>query len=221
MNNKLPITLGISGHRDLREQDKEILRQSIRKIFKFLRQHYPNNLLELISPLAEGADTLVAQVALEEKMPLIVPLPLPVAQYLLDFETPEVFTKLLKQAQTVIEMPLLDGEDNLSTYGKARTQQYVQVGAYVARQCFILIALWDGLPLEKAGGTSQVVKFKLTGKMKDFETKNTDTGPVYQIITPRKSGEPLKNIGDIRVLLPLEIQKDHAFLLKKIEHVVL
>jgi hypothetical protein len=203
-NNPSPITLGISGHRDLREQDREILRQSVRKIFQFLRQHYPNQPLELLSPLAEGADTLAAQVALEENLRLIAPLPLPQHLYEMDFGTPAVqqtFTELLKQAQ-VIELPLLDTEENLSTYGKARDQQYVQVGAYVARHSLILIALWDGLPLDKAGGTSQVVKFKLTGNMKDLDYQNAEIGPVCQIVTPRKSGEALKNVGEIRILLP-------------------
>jgi hypothetical protein len=66
-----------------------------------------------------------------------------------------------------------------------------------------LIALWDGLPLDKAGGTSQVVKFKLTGDMIDLpkEYQNADTGVVYQIVIPRKSGEALKDVGEIRVLL--------------------
>lgn len=206
MNNKLPITLGISGHRDLREQDREILRQSVRQIFQFLRQHYPNNPLELLSPLAEGADTLVAQVALEENLRLIAPLPLPRHLYEMDFGTPEVqktFSELLKQAE-VIELPLLDSEENLSNYGEARDLQYVQVGAYVASNSLILIALWDGLHLDKAGGTFQVVKFKLTGEMMDLpkEYQNAETGAVCQIVTPRKSGEALKDVGEIRVLLP-------------------
>jgi len=202
--NNTPITLGITGHRDLRQQDRQILRQSVRKIFQNIRQHNPEHPLELLSPLAEGADTLVAQVALEENLRLISPLPLPQHLYKMDFGTQadqQTFTQLLKQAQ-VINLPLLDTEKNLSTYGKARDQQYVQVGAYIARHSLILLALWDGLPLEKAGGTSQIVKFKLTGNLKDFDTQNAETGPVCQIVTPRKSGQPLKNVGDIRVLLP-------------------
>ncbi len=204
MNNKLPITLGISGHRDLRAEDREILRKSVRQIIQFIRQHYPNNPLELLSPLAEGADILVAQVALEEKVRLIAPLPLPLHLYEMDFgnqEIQETFSELLKQAE-VIELPLLDSEENLSNYGEARNLQYVQVGAYVAKNSDILIALWDGLPLEKAGGTSQVVKFMLTGDMMDLpkEYQNSETGAVCQIVTPRKSGKALKNVGEIRVL---------------------
>jgi len=196
-----PITLGISGHRDLREQDREILRQSVRKIFQKIRQHYPNHPLELLSPLAEGADTLVAQVALEENLRLIAPLPLPQHLYEMDFGTQTVqqtFTELLKQAQ-VINLPLLDTEENLSTYGEARDQQYAQVGAYIARHSQILIALWDGLPLEKTGGTSQIVKLKLTGEMKDYY-QNAETGAVCQIVTPRKSGDALKNVGEIQIV---------------------
>jgi hypothetical protein len=206
MNNKLPITLGISGHRDLREEDREIIRKSVREIFQFFRQHYSNQPLELLSPLAEGADTLVAEVALEENVRLIAPLPLPLDLYEMDFGTPAVkktFSELLKQAE-VIQLPLLDSEKNLSDYGFARDLQYVQVGAYIANNSQVLIALWDGLPLDKAGGTSQVVKFNLTGSMMDLpkEYQNAETGAVCQIVTPRKSGEVLDNVGEIRVLLP-------------------
>ena len=210
MNHKLPISFGVSGHRDLRNEDREILRKSVRKIFQVCRQHYPNHPLELLSPLAEGADTLVAQVALEENLRLIAPLPLPRHLYEMDFGTPEVqqtFSELLKQAE-VIELPLLDSEENLSTYGDARNLQYVQVGAYVARNSQILIALWDGLPLDKAGGTSQVVKYKLTGEMIDLpkEYQKAETGVVCQVVTPRKSGEVLHNVGEIRVLGDGEIK---------------
>jgi len=210
MNNK-PLTLGITGHRDLREEDREILRQSVRQIFQFLRQHYPNTPLQLLSPLAEGADSLVAQVALEENLQLIAPLPLPLKLYEIDFDTPEskqTLTELLEKAQ-VFELPLLDSEQNISSYGDPRNKQYALVGAYVARHSQILLALWDGLPSEKSAGTAQVVKFKLTGDMKDlpkdYQTpplEVPDTGPVCHIVTGRKSGEPLEAVGEIRVLLP-------------------
>jgi nitrate reductase gamma subunit len=213
---KIPLTLGITGHRDLREEDKEFLRNSVRKLFQFLRQHYPNTPLQLLSPLADGADRLVAQLALEENVQLLVPLPMSQDLYEIDFQTPDSkaeFLELLDKAHQVFELSLLEGNtrETIRDYGEARSKQYALAGAYIARHCHILIALWDGLPLDKAAGTSQVVQFKLTGDMEELPDKYKpqhgpldvpDTGPVCQVITGRESGKPLNTSGEIRIRLP-------------------
>jgi hypothetical protein len=58
------------------------------------------------------------------------------------------------------------------------------------RHSQILIALWDGADIEKEGGTWQIVKFKLEGIPGPYAPPQNpldvvDTGPVYQIVTPR------------------------------------
>ncbi|HDN26018.1 MAG TPA: hypothetical protein ENG03_02765 [Thioploca sp.] len=220
---KIPITLGITGHRDLREEDKEILRNSVRKIFQFIHTNYPNTPLQLFSPLADGADRLVAEVALAENVQLLVPLPMPKELYEIDFQTPDSkqeFEQLLEKAQ-VFELPLLEGNttETVRDYGDARTLQYALVGAYIARHSHILIALWDGIPLDKSGGTSQVVQFKRTGDMMDLPKcykpqqhgplDVPDTGPICQVVTGRESGEPLDLVGEFKVLLPNNEDKNH------------
>jgi hypothetical protein len=219
MNNilyKIPLTLGITGHRDLREEDQTKLRDAIRQLFQFLRLHYPHTPLKLLSPLADGADRLVAQVALEEKVQLAVPLPMPRDLYQIDFQTPDSkaeFDEFWEKAQDKFELSLLEGNtpEKIKSHGKNRTKQYAFAGAYVARHSHILIALWDGLHLGKSAGTSQVVQFKLTGDMKDLPDEYKpqqghldipDTGPVCYVKTGRKSGPPADCVGEIQVLLP-------------------
>ncbi|MDM8557691.1 hypothetical protein [Candidatus Parabeggiatoa sp. HSG14] len=221
---KIPITLGITGHRDLREGEKDILREAVRKIFQFIQKHHPNTPLQLFSPLADGADRLVAQVALEENVQLIVPLPMPKDLYEIDFQTHDSkteFDELLEKAQEkgqVFELPLLEDKEKIRSYGEARTKQYAFVGAYIARHSHILIALWDGLPLDKSGGTSQVVQFRLMGKMKDlpkcYQLQHgpldiPNTGPVCHVVTSREGGEPLDLVGKIQILLPNNQNKSH------------
>ena len=213
---KIPLTIGITGHRDLREEDQDILRKSVREIFQLLHKRYPNSPLQLFSPLADGADRLVAEVALAENVQLLVPLPMSQDLYEIDFQTPtskQEFEELLAQATQVFELSLLDGNtpENIRQYGKARSQQYALAGAYIARHSHILLALWDGIPLGKSGGTSEVVQFKLTGNMKDLPKRYkpqhgpldiADTGPVFHVMTSRESGKPLDTVGETRVLLP-------------------
>ena len=62
---RVPIVLGVTGHRDLPSEDADALRMNIRQFFEQLQRTYPNSPFKLISGLAEGADSLVAEVALE------------------------------------------------------------------------------------------------------------------------------------------------------------
>jgi hypothetical protein len=224
---KIPITLGVTGHQDLREAEKERLSQSVRQIFQFLKKHYPHTPLQLFSALAEGADRLVAQVALEEQVELIVPLPIPLDLYLQDFQTPESKSEFMalfnhaKENKQVFKLNLLEGisEEKLQTDSEARRQQAALAGAYIARHSHILIALWDGRHLNETGETAQVVHFKRTGDMKNLPKRykpqhgpldEPDTGPVCHLITSRESHEQaFACAGEIEVLLPHQNNKNH------------
>jgi len=117
-----------------------------------------------MSPLAEGADQLVAEVALELGIDLTVPLPLPKQLYLQDFQTPESrarFESLYSAAKEVFELPLAKGNtlEQISRPGQARNREYAQVGVFLCAHCHILLAVWDGKLTGDLGGTGQVVRF--------------------------------------------------------------
>ena len=215
---KIPIVIGVTGHRHLREDEIEMLRRKIREIFIFLRKHYPDTPLQILSPLAEGADRLVAQEALKLKQEghpdihLITPLPLPKEEYEKDFKTPEVkkeFNELLDQVEEedCFVLGYLEGNDaeNTAKHGIPRSRQYGFVGAYIARHSHILIALWDGKhDPNNVGGTCQVVHFRLFGDMNELPAEYkppanpldfVDTGSVCHIKVsrrprPRTDGTP-------------------------------
>ncbi|MGC9187651.1 MAG: hypothetical protein ACP5GN_08225 [Fervidicoccaceae archaeon] len=67
------LVIGITGHRDIVNEDRELLKDKIREIFKELRSRYANTPLLLITSLAEGADRIGAEVALEMGFEYIVP----------------------------------------------------------------------------------------------------------------------------------------------------
>lgn len=195
----IPIVFGITGHRDLRNQDIPELEKEIKEIFERVKKDYPNTQLILLSPLAEGADRLAARTALSVGgISLVVPLPMRKDEYKKDFttiESKEEFEMLLSKASTYFELPLIDGntDQNISFHGVNRDRQYEQVGVYIARHSQILIALWDGVKKNAVGGTSQIVNFKLSGepesyiKQKPSPLEPFEKWPVYHILTPRKS----------------------------------
>ncbi len=207
----LPLILGVTGHRDLREEDIPRLTELVLAEYSELRTHYPSTPITLLSALADGADRLLAHLALGCGMRLAVVLPMPVDLYEMDFDAASVeeFHALLTKAEYLTELPILSGRtrEDISKHGIDREQQYAQVGAYLAAHSAILIALWDGLELNLIGGTSQVVRFKLDGIPEPYapphsELDAPDSGPVYHIVTPRRSDPRPANAFSVHWLYP-------------------
>ncbi len=196
-----PLVIGVTGHRDLRPEDLDHLERKVEQVFQRLRVQYPATPFLLLSPLAEGADRLVARVALSPNIGarLVVPLPMPAALYEDDFQelgSVEEFRDLLARAGDWFELATSDYPDAIRVPGPARNRCYEAVGVYIVRQSQILIALWDGVDAGKIGGTSEVIKFQTEGPAEnDCNLQPPELFPVYHIVTPRKSnpkpaGEP-------------------------------
>ncbi|MBF0456505.1 MAG: hypothetical protein HQK99_01250 [Nitrospirae bacterium] len=180
----VPIFIGVTGHRDLIEKDIPDIKKKVRALITHIQSLCPNSPVSIMSPLADGADRLVALVGLEMKgVSLLCPLPLPKSEYMRDFDdkSKNEFEYLLSKANHVVELPLADGStpDNIKEYSTARNNQYEAVGKYVAWNSQILIALWNGKDTGETGGTASVVKYRL------LELDIYDSGPVYHIFTDR------------------------------------
>jgi hypothetical protein len=217
----LPLVLGITGHRDLREEDLPILEARVREVFQDFAARYPSTPLLLLSPLAEGADRLAARVALGCGAQLASPLPLPVELYEKDFETADSraeFDALLQRAEYSFLLPLVEGNtlESIEEYGEPRDKQYALVGAYITEHAPILLALWDGMDSQKLGGTSQIVQFQLEGAPPPYAPSHSlldspENGLVYHILTPRKSNPVTGGkAGALRVLHPAECGDEAA-----------
>jgi len=146
MKNKTVI--GVTGHRDIIET--EGLKYNLKEIFTTL--YDKNQETILLSPLADGADRLVADIYLEvfkERAKLIVPMPFEQERYMEDFDSKsqEEFLAYLKIAESVIEVENRQGCN------------YKSVGVYVADESDILLALWDGTFNAKSGGTGDIVQY--------------------------------------------------------------
>lgn len=195
---RVPLVVGVTGHRDIRADDRDALERRVRGILLTLRKDYLATPLILLSPLAEGADRLAARAALDGRVGarLVVPLPMPQAMYEEDFSTPGSlgeFRELLGKAHYSFVIPLAAGnsEASLRTRGPHRDRQYEAVGKYIAQQSQILIALWDGVDRGLVGGTASIVRFKTEGMVEPQPLPHRSTlepaecGPVYHVVTPR------------------------------------
>src|SRR6195256_1083433 len=116
---RLPLVIGVTGHRDLRDEDVARLEAEVASIIARLRRDYLKDDGEtpiiVLSALAEGADRLVARVALAQGARLIAPLPMPREEYGRDFEpglkpgNAAEFDELLAQAIAAPVMPFGHG----------------------------------------------------------------------------------------------------------------
>ena len=150
-----------------------------------LEAAHPKTSLVVVSGLAAGADILAAEEADARGIPVIAALPMPVEAYEEDF-TDDQRTRframLARCARTTV---LSNGADHKSGY--------VATGLYLVHYSHILVAFWDGLAGQGAGGTADVVQIRMTGEAGHLDGVADipylpDVGPVYQIVTPRNAG---------------------------------
>jgi len=128
------IVIGVAGHHKLENQPA--LAQAVRSAIQSINQKLPPTRstpvgLCVLSPLAEGADSLVAKEVL--KVPgamLEVVLPLEKDDYMRDFQTKESneeFEGLLSQAESIKVLPLRF----------SRTEVYGQAGYYMVDHYYL------------------------------------------------------------------------------------
>ncbi|MDE2235646.1 MAG: hypothetical protein KGL13_07670 [Gammaproteobacteria bacterium] len=161
----LPLVIGVTGHRDLASKDIARIQESLVALFTCLRRQYPHTPLRVLSPLAEGADRLVAKVALEHGAELVVPLPMGETEYRKDFpDTVAEFDALKSQASMVYTLPppAEAANDAADLSGSRRDACYENVGLHIINHSQLIVALWDGIPVTDRGGTAQIVECALS-----------------------------------------------------------
>lgn len=192
---RVPLMLGVTGHRNIADDDVGPLRRAVREIFWSLQREYPHTPLVLLSPLAEGADRLVAEVALEKGvdvgLTVVFPWPEDVCPHLLcRLNHKPTFDAILKSADQVVSLPLIDGttDRELAASDEVRQRHYEQAGRFIARHSQILIALWDGYDSPESG-TARVVRWQREGTtaplaIRTSELDDVERGAVFHVVTP-------------------------------------
>lgn len=148
------LRIGVTGHRHLPED--AALAEQVRHALQRARHLVPTSsatpvYLTAVSPLAEGADRLVAREVLATSGAMLqVPLPMAPEAYEEDFASAmsrEEFRALLAKADDVLVLP------GSGTFAEA----YERAGHYVVDHCDVLIALWNGQQAGGRGGTAEIV----------------------------------------------------------------
>ena len=179
------LVIGVTGHR-LHKLDvsSPYLIASIKSALLDIKTSHENHKLIILSPLAEGADRMVARLAMDEfGMSLRVPLPLPYELYQTDFKSSESLTEfkeLVGQAERYFELSMKFGtQEQLAarmdgTPNELRNKQYALAGAYIVERSDEMIAVYDQLPAAGTGGTGQVVNWRRQKEVDPEFTNESD-----------------------------------------------
>lgn len=177
------IRIGVTGHREL--DNPEAVQALVKKaidaeVEKLFAQKARQNIervrragataiwFRVLSPLAEGADRVVARAVLSDPdARLDVVLPLALEDYLEDFPTEESTTEfrdLLARCKRPVPLRtrrIRDDRRDPGDQAELRRQAYRQAGQYVVDHCDVLVAVWDGQPSRGRGGTAEIVHYAL------------------------------------------------------------
>lgn len=158
------LTIGVTGHRPTRltDADLPLLRERVRESLTAIQASISNGTIAVLSPLAEGADQIVARVALDTGCRLACALPFARDTYANDFATAAAkaeYRALLALADHVVELA------GSRTTRQERDKAYAAVGDYTITHSDVLLAIWDGEQARGNGGTGQVVATALHARV--------------------------------------------------------
>ena len=185
------IRIGVTGHRTL---DNEI--ELKKQIFKVLNTEIPalfksglfpirkGNTTELnysvLTPLAEGADRLIAETIIEynSQSSIEIVMPLTLYDYKKTFKNPDDtrFIKLFNKAISVkqlrnknLESDTKNVKDLVETtienkINMVLNKAFEDAGRYVVNNCDVLLALWDGKKSRGIGGTYEIIEYAISEK---------------------------------------------------------
>ena len=197
----IPVVVGVSGHRALREADLPALRAAVKGQLEALAARCPHTRLVLLCSLAAGADTLCADAAEELGMPLLAALPMEREEYEKDFTPEELarFTHHCARAERVFVTPPTEAAPE----EPERDFYYRQAGVFVSAHSHILLALWDGgEPTDTGCGTAEAVSFSLRGAYSPAEGVSLRSGgneAVIHVFTPR-GAHTERPAGEVTIL---------------------
>ena len=187
------LRVGVTGHR--RIDNPAGVSAAVREALARVRERFAATHLEVVSPLAEGADRIVARAVLTEAgaaptapgaaptesdaaptvpgAALTVPLPFPKEDYATDFaasDSKAEFEELLEQATRVEVMPAT----------ATRDEGYERAGRWVVEHSDVLLALWDGAPSRGRGDTAAIVAYARGRGLPVYWIHTNDGAPVAE-----------------------------------------
>jgi hypothetical protein len=192
---QIPFVVGITGHRDILPSQLPVVRAALVKLLLQLKATQPDVRIQVLCSMADGADLLIAEIALDLDIEVLALLTFPekvCRADLLSDAARSAFDRVLPRAER-LELPLPPGltcEALLSSASSPeRDRQYHRAGLLLARYCSLLIAIWNGKPTTHVAGSARVVEFRRHGSRQgaDVLLESADNDLLFEIHCGRAS----------------------------------
>lgn len=160
------LTVGVVGHRQLPDDDVPVLFDRLHQAVGDLQREFPGRSLRMLSSLGPGAEQMMADVALELGIPLVVPLPISLEVYETEFPDPLAraeFYETLDRAAEWYALPLAiegsHGESHRSA--SLGCEHRARAGQHIVDLSDVLLAVWDGEPSSQRGAPADLLRYAL------------------------------------------------------------
>ena len=197
-----PLVIGVSGHRDPHPAALAQLSRHVDEFLADLKRRLPDTELRIMTGMAQGADLLVARAASKAGCKVDAVLPMPLEQYVEDFDAESAAALRALLADPAVTCTVLSappGSDRNAPHGGGRSVFYANLTQVLTAKCNLLLALWDGRTSRLEGGTADTLLRYLGARSHhghgesgiEFQAANAAAeaawGPhfVYWVPTPR------------------------------------
>jgi hypothetical protein len=157
-----PFVIGVTGHRNLAEGDLVRARSAVVSFFDTIRELLPDTELKVMLGMAAGGDLVVAETALALGIHVQAVLPMPLAEFVVDFDdrNRRLLMELLAHRDLqYVELPLAPRGDGspLPDSPAWREAAYRNLTEVLNRKSNLMLALWDGKASRRPGGAADTV----------------------------------------------------------------
>lgn len=221
-NAEIPITIGVSAHRNIRTDHLARVESQVRKVISDLRELCPNSPLRMVTGLAFGGDLLCAKIAAEMGVKLEVALPFDEDKYVNPVDFPRGSDDeywAIRNSNAVVDCFVAPDVEKVEHSETDRDYLFRQQAIYVATRCHVMLALWDGTEASdkrKECGTNAAVGFALKHnyyQQNGMEFYPALDGAVIKIFSPREGrtyGEIKEEQTKIKYLVPTGVLREIA-----------
>lgn len=195
------LVVAVTGHREIHDSDLPRLEHAVHECLAELESLRPSIPRLLICGLAEGADQLVAQCALDRGWSLKAILAMPLDEFAKTMRATAAYrlrNNFVPRCNQVIEM---------NAVGSSGLIGYQGVAHAICCEARWLIALWDGEPGRGPGSTAETVEWFLHGVPSQDNPRLPDA-QVYWVKTCRQGELKLQGVIGEWGLLERESQID-------------
>ncbi len=194
-NAQAPIVIGVTAHRNIRFEHCDRIKRQVGEFIDEIKLLCPNSPIVMLTGLAMGGDMWCAEVAVEKGVKLMLALPDDEKTYVNEIDFPldgKDKYHALKKAGAADTFVVCDMEKVAHADGD-RDYKFRQQAIYVATNCHVLLALWDGAnATDKRSecGTNAAVGFALKHNYYEpngMEFDPINDGAVAWIYSPREN----------------------------------